>query len=191
MAGTRTRGQDDQAIIDLAFRMALARVGSPRMEGTGSRQLPRIERSLLDPLRFYGARTQLHRSSTARPLPPFRRSTEIPCEKIGTRKAQHLARPAQSRPLVAWPPCRAPLPHDALKTVIGGADKDSRPRRLPLPGLAPPLGIVDPADRQSLRPGSITTIHSLTEHVEKPAGSCNSKLMDRRPVFRTLQGWTA
>jgi hypothetical protein len=43
MAGTRTRGQDDQAIIDLAFRMALARVGSPRMEGTGSRQLPRIE----------------------------------------------------------------------------------------------------------------------------------------------------
>jgi hypothetical protein len=82
-------------------------------------------------------------------------------------------------------------PHDALKTVMGGADKDSRPRRLPLPGLAPPLGIVDPADRQSLRPGSITTIHSLTEHVEKPAGSCNSKLMDRRPVFRTLQGWTA
>jgi hypothetical protein len=36
MAGTRTRGQDDQAIIDLAFRMALARVGSPRMEGTGA-----------------------------------------------------------------------------------------------------------------------------------------------------------
>jgi hypothetical protein len=111
MAGTRTRGQDDQAIIDLAFRMALARVGSPRMEGTGSRQLPRIERSLLDPLRFYGARTQLHRSSTARPLPPFRRSTEIPCEKIGTRKAQHLARPAQSRPLVACiAPCRPPRP---------------------------------------------------------------------------------